>query len=173
MEAIGTVSVLTELLGLSIKVSGAAKSLVKSFLNAPKELVQLTIKLDHLHSRIEQLHNLGEELPASDSFMLLPPEHQTMLSTSLETNFQALQMIQSLCNSRSGKSQTVVTRLRWTMLDKKKASRILGKVAKAESELNTVLAILGVYDSPIFVSHCLGPLSLVPPIHPLFGFAVS
>jgi hypothetical protein len=121
MEAIGTTAALAQLLGLSIQVSKAAKGLVQSFLNAPKELVQLTIKLDLLDSHIKQLHSLGNELSASDLLMLLPPEHQKMLLKGLQTNFHTLQMIQSLCNSHLGKSQTVATRLRWAMLDKKKA----------------------------------------------------
>jgi hypothetical protein len=94
MEAIGTATALVELLGLSIKVSKAANSPVKSFFfNAPKELVQLTVKLNRLYSCIEQFHGLGDKLPASDSFMLLPPEHQEMLSASLQTKYEALRTI--------------------------------------------------------------------------------
>lgn len=143
MEAIGTTAALAQLLGLSIQVGEVAKNLVQSFLNAPKELVQLNTKLGILHSHIKQLHSLGNELSASALIMLFPPEHQTMLSTSLQTNLHMLHKIQSLCKSRTGKSQTITTRLRWAMLDKKKASRILGNVTKAESDLKTVLAIIG------------------------------
>ncbi|KAI0836756.1 hypothetical protein F5Y06DRAFT_273291 [Hypoxylon sp. FL0890] len=143
MEAIGTASALAELLGLSIKTSKAAKSLVQSFMNAPDELVRLAEKIDHLHLRIEQLHHLGEELPVSDSLVLLPPEHQTILSSGLQNNLDALQMVQSLCSARSGTSQTVRARLRWAALDKRRAEQILGKVATTESQLNSLLAILG------------------------------
>lgn len=143
MEVIGTASALAHLLELSIKASKAAKSLVQSFLNAPEELVQLATKLDHLRSRIEQLHRLEEELPVSNSLVLLPPEHQTILSSGLQTNLDALQAIRSLCYTRSGASQTVQARLRWATLDKKRTDQILGRVAKAESQLNTVLVILG------------------------------
>ncbi|KAI4865861.1 hypothetical protein F4820DRAFT_457939 [Hypoxylon rubiginosum] len=144
MEVIGTASALAHLLELSIKASKAAKSLVQSFLNAPEELVQLATKLDHLRSRIEQLHRLEEELPVSNSLVLLPPEHQTILSSGLQTNLDALQAIRSLCYTRSGASQTVQARLRWATLDKKRTDQILGRVAKAESQLNTVLVILGI-----------------------------
>jgi hypothetical protein len=145
MEAIGTAAAITQLLDLSIKVSKAAKSVGQSFLDAPGELDRLTLKLDLLHSRIEQLCDLSKGLPVSDSFLLLPLEHQTIISTNLQTNLQALQLIQSLCNHHSGKAKTVATRLRWAMLDKKRADRILENVTKAESQLNIVLAILGVY----------------------------
>jgi hypothetical protein len=151
MEPISTTAAVVQLLGLSIKVSKAAKSLGQSFLDAPKELVQLKVNLDLLHSRIEQLHDLSEGLPASDSTLLLPTEHHTMIATSLQTSFQALQKIQSLCNVRSGKSRTVTSRLQWAMVDKKKVDRIQKTVAKTETELNIVLAILGVYISLIFV----------------------
>ncbi|KAI1781525.1 hypothetical protein F4818DRAFT_399233 [Hypoxylon cercidicola] len=144
MEAIGTASALAHLLGLSIKTSKAAKSLVQSFLNAPEELVQLATKLDQLRSRIEQLHRLAEELPVSDSLVLLPPEHQTILSSGLQSNLEALQAIRSLCYTRSGTSQTVQARLRWATLDKKRTDQILGRVVKAESQLNIVLSILGI-----------------------------
>ncbi|KAJ2992322.1 hypothetical protein NUW58_g2205 [Xylaria curta] len=144
MEAIGTTAALTELLSLSIEVSKAAKSLVESFVNAPGELIQLATKLTHIQSRIEQLHLLSQELSAANSAVLLPSEHQTLLSAGLRTNFEALQTVQSLCNARLGKSETIGTRWRWAMLDKKKASRILENITKAESDLSVMLVILGV-----------------------------
>ncbi|KAI0433911.1 hypothetical protein F5Y09DRAFT_297835 [Xylaria sp. FL1042] len=144
MEAVGTAAALTELLSLSVKVSKAAKGLVGSFINAPEELVQLVTKLGHLQSRIEQLHGLSQDLNAADLAVLLTPEHQTVLSAGLQANFQALQIVQSLCNARSGKPQSVGARWRWAMFDKKKASRILENIAKAESDLSVMLAILGV-----------------------------
>ncbi|KAI1350763.1 hypothetical protein F5Y01DRAFT_284810 [Xylaria sp. FL0043] len=144
MEAVGTAAALTELLSLSIKVSKAAKGLVESFINAPEELIQLVAKLGHLQSRIEQLHGLSEDLSAANLAVLLTPELHTVLSAGLQTNFHALQTVESLCNARSGKPQTVGTRWRWAMFDKKKAARILEKIAKAESELSVMLAILGV-----------------------------
>ncbi|KAI1140197.1 hypothetical protein F5Y05DRAFT_377519 [Hypoxylon sp. FL0543] len=142
MEALGTAAAFAQLLGLSIKTSKAAKSLVQSFANAPDELTRLAEKLDHLHARIEQLHRLGEELPATGLLMLLPAEHQTILSSGLQTNFEALQLVQSLCSARSGTSQTVRVRLRWATLDKRRADQILGRVTTAESQLNIILAIL-------------------------------
>ncbi|RYC63527.1 hypothetical protein CHU98_g2689 [Xylaria longipes] len=144
MEAVGTAAAVTELLSLSIKVSKAAKGLVESFVNAPDELVQLATKLAHIQSRIEQLHLLNQELSAANSAVLLPSEHQTVLSAGLKTNLEALQAVQSLCNARLGKSETIRTRWRWAMLDKKKAGRILEKITKAESDLSVMLAILGV-----------------------------
>jgi hypothetical protein len=168
MEAIGTTAALAQLLGFSIQVSKAARSLVQSFLNAPKELVELTSKLDLLHSHIKQLHSLGNELSGSDLLTLLPPEYQTMLLMGIQTNFHMLQMIQSLCNSRLGKSQRIATRLRWATLDKKKAGRILGKVTKAESELNIVLAILGVPVLPSLFHFTLSPPIPLPSYPPPF-----
>ncbi|KAI1279287.1 hypothetical protein F5Y07DRAFT_396912 [Xylaria sp. FL0933] len=144
MEAVGTAAALTELLSLSIKVSKAAKGLVESFINAPEELIQLVAKLGQLQSRIEQLHGLSEDLSATNLAVLLTPELHTVLSAGLQTNFQALQTVESLCNARSSKPQTLGTRWRWAMFDKKKAARILENIAKAEAELSVLLAILGV-----------------------------
>lgn len=154
MEVVGGAAALAELLGVSVKVCKAAKSLVRSFLNAPEELLHLTSKLDRLYLSIKQLHSLGEELPESASFVLLPPEHQTTLSGTLQANFEAIQTIQDLCDSHSGKARTVEKRLRWATFDKKKAGRILRKVAKAESDLNTVLTILGLYKPLILIAPC-------------------
>ncbi|KAI3328843.1 hypothetical protein F4824DRAFT_516905 [Ustulina deusta] len=110
MEAFGTAAAVTELLSLSIKVSKAAKSLVESFANAPDELVQLATKLTHIQLRIQQLYMLDQELSVADSAVLLPSEHQTVLSTGLQTNLEALQAVQSLCNARLGNSETIGTR---------------------------------------------------------------
>ncbi|KAI0096329.1 hypothetical protein GGR51DRAFT_32419 [Nemania sp. FL0031] len=144
MEAIGTAAALTELLGLSIKVCKAAKSLVESFVHATNELVLLAAKLIHIQSRIEQLRLLGQDVGATNSVLLLPSEHQAVLSAGLQTNLDALQAVQSLCDARLGDAETNRTRLRWATLDKKKANRILEKIAKAESDLSIMLAILGV-----------------------------
>jgi hypothetical protein len=146
MDALSAAAAISELLSLSIKVSKAAKNFSQGFLNAPSELVELQSKLDRLQSRIEQLRDLGKRLPVSDSALLLPPEHQTLITTSLTSSLEALKSIGSLCDSHTGKSETVVTRLRWAVLDKKKAERVLGKVAMMEGELNSMLAILELYE---------------------------
>ncbi len=169
MEAVGTAAAVTELLSLSIKVSKAAKSLVESFANAPDELVHLATKLTHIQSRIEQLHKLDQELSVADSAVLLPSEHQTVLSTGLQTNLVALQAVQSLCNARLGNSETIGTRWRWAMLDKKKASRILEKITKAESDLSVMLTILGVYGSSLSLFIDPPLLSTIQPHSFLYG----
>lgn len=74
MEAIGATAAIADLLGLSIKASKAAKSLVQSIIHAPEELVELIAKLDRLHSRIRLLQNLSEVLSVSDSTILFPHE---------------------------------------------------------------------------------------------------
>lgn len=160
MEVLGTVAATADLIGLSIRASKAAKDVVKSFINAPSELVELETKLDRLRASIQQVHSLTEGLcPTSASSgllsntgLFLPPEHREILSQGLQTSLGALQKIKSLCDAKQavtggkkpGSREDVKRRIRWATLDKRKASRILKEVELAEAKLNHILTVLGV-----------------------------
>ncbi|KAI6090777.1 hypothetical protein F4821DRAFT_227843 [Hypoxylon rubiginosum] len=142
MEAIGATAAIADLLGLSIKASKAAKSLVQSIIHAPEELVELIAKLDRLHSRIRLLQNLSEVLSVSDSTILFPHEYNTLFSVGLQLNFETLEKIKSLWDPPTGTERHVRKRLRWAALDKKKAAHILQNIKEAESELGFMLNII-------------------------------
>lgn len=161
-------SATADLLGLTIKASKAAKSLVHSFLNAPAELVDLEAKLALLRSSLEQIQSLSEDLASTSApsrksashpspttdLLLLSSEHREMLSIGLKTSLEALQSIKSLVDTEEGGSgsgkrvtslRDVRHRTRWALLDRRKAARIVKDVALAQSELGPMLSVLSVY----------------------------
>lgn len=166
MEVLGAVAATTELLGLTIKASKAAKSLVHSFRNAPTELIDLEAKLSLLRSSLEQMQSLSEDLASTSTpprtsgshpttSILLPSQHREMLQIGLKTSLEALQRLKSLRDAGEGDNmelekrpaslRDVRHRTRWAVLDKRKAARILQDVALAQSEIDPMLSILSVY----------------------------
>ncbi|XXH03477.1 hypothetical protein Hte_009882 [Hypoxylon texense] len=142
MEAVGATAAIADLLGLSIKASKAAKSLVQSVIHAPEELVELMAKLDRLHSRIDLLQSLSKDLSVSDSTILFPPEYNTLFSVGLQLNYDTLKKIKSVLDPPTETERQIRKRLKWAALDKKRATHILRSIKEAESELGFMLNIL-------------------------------
>ncbi|KAI1385934.1 uncharacterized protein F4822DRAFT_432792 [Hypoxylon trugodes] len=80
MEIMGAAVTVAKLLGLSIKASKAAKGLIQSVIHAPAELVGLAAKLDRIHSCINLLQNIIQELSISDSKIFSPPNIRKLRS---------------------------------------------------------------------------------------------
>ncbi|KAL1872692.1 hypothetical protein Daus18300_004238 [Diaporthe australafricana] len=167
MEILGAVSASADLLALSIKASKAARGLAKSFLNAPTELVDLAEELERLRAKLEQTQGLCDDIATaptspsrSESFptadTLLPPRHRQALHIALQKSLEALQNIQSLCNTEHDEDihgnigkmpsslQGVRHRIRWATINKRKASRVLEDVKLAQGGVVDVLHILSI-----------------------------
>ncbi|KAI0383313.1 hypothetical protein F5Y04DRAFT_32608 [Hypomontagnella monticulosa] len=142
MEAVGATAAIAELLGLTIKASKAGNDLVQSAIHAPAELVELTKKLDRLHSRINSLQKLIKELSIPESAVFFPPEYKELFSIGLQMNYEALENIKSLSDPPTGTERHIRKRLRWAGLDKKRATRMLKNIKEAETELDLMLTIL-------------------------------
>jgi hypothetical protein len=144
MEVVGGVASIVELSTLSLKIAEASRNLVQSFRNAPTEVMQLNSKLERLHTIIKQIDLLLVELPETESQMLIPPEHHTLLASSLQRALASLTSIVSECDHQDGRPQNLRGRLRWATVGKKKAERFLQDARLAELELDVFLQILTV-----------------------------
>ncbi|KAI0152851.1 hypothetical protein GGR57DRAFT_469268 [Xylariaceae sp. FL1272] len=143
MEAVGLASAITELSGLTVRCSRAAKDLVQSAIHAPAELVDLTARLERLQCRIQMLQSLGKELSVSDTTDIFPPEYTALFSVGLQMNYNILINIQSVLDPPTEAERELRKRLKWATVDKRKVTRILADIKEAETELDLMLNILG------------------------------
>lgn len=155
MKAVGGTSAIADLAGLAIKTSVAAKHVVQSFVNAPKEVANLSCKCDRLRSLIEQIHSMSREMSAADATNLLLPGEPELLSFGLEQSFATLQRIFNLYSYRQqqergpggkpySKNTTTLfgSRLNWALLEKRKPASILQSAKTVEEELESFVTIL-------------------------------
>lgn len=75
MGAVGGASAIAALAELALKTSVAAKHVVQSFVNVPKEVVKpvAQVRTTAFRALIEQIHAMSREMSAADAANLLLP----------------------------------------------------------------------------------------------------
>jgi hypothetical protein len=135
ITAIGAAASITQLLLLRGKSARAAKKLWESFRDAPNELRQLADRLETLKCLIQQIEAAGCHLRAENMDHVLPTTHCATIMASLADQAAQLEQLKSLQEKRYGSS----SKLRWALLDKSTASRILKVITDTDQSLNTCL----------------------------------
>ncbi|KAK4663299.1 hypothetical protein QC763_607395 [Podospora pseudopauciseta] len=147
LEIVGAVAAIGQLLELCIKAGKTSTQLVKSFINAPAELRNLSAKLASLQMIIQQFQALGQDLLMTGVEDILPATHKDMLLSSLLGSERALKNLTTLHNT-AGQSSTpkpgcnFSRRLLWSLIDKKRSTMVIEELRKAEMVLDTVMLIL-------------------------------
>jgi len=139
---IGGAAAINELLGLSIKTSQTAWTVVRSFREAPVELQQLAQQLDLLRFRIKSIQNFGDELSDIDMDDLFPEAHRLLLEKNLTDQLKALEDLKSLQCGHG--SSSIRVRARWAAIDQRKAKSLRNKIDEFGVQLNDLLTILNV-----------------------------
>ncbi|KAL3298207.1 ankyrin unc44 [Colletotrichum asianum] len=143
MEALGAAAAIAQFVELSLKAGKLAHSVVSSFQHAPAEITELSLKLQSLHGLLIQVAALSDELPETQTQPpLLPKHHLRMFSMGMENISDSLMRLESIITVSAGSSHGVRDRLRWAMLDKKKAQTILRDAQMVNDELSIMLQIL-------------------------------
>lgn len=143
---IGATAALAQLIELCIKSGNQAHRLVKSFINAPKELAQLSKKLDHLRLLLQHVQDLHKDLADAQAEYLLPDAHKDLIHGCLQVNVVALENLQALQNAQNPttNSSNVKNSLRWAAIDKRKSHAIIEELKASETSLDVILSLLSV-----------------------------
>ncbi|KAK4183375.1 hypothetical protein QBC35DRAFT_114714 [Podospora australis] len=109
-------------------------------------------KLARLRVIIEQFQTLCRDLSDADAEGILPAVHQDLLVSKLVASEMALDKLKTLhvrntagtSSSTSNVAHDFRRRLRWSFIDNKEAKRAMEELKGAETDLSTVIGILGV-----------------------------
>ncbi|KAK1855977.1 ankyrin unc44 [Colletotrichum chrysophilum] len=143
MEALGAAAAIAQFVELSFKTGKLAHSVVSSFQHAPAEITKLRLKLQSLHDLLLQVAALCDELPETQAQLtLLPEHHMRMFAMGMESISDSLMRLEGIITVSAGASHGVRNRLRWAMLDKRKAQSILQDAQMVNDELSIMLQIL-------------------------------
>lgn len=145
-EVIGATAALAQLIQLCIKSGNQAHRLVESFINAPKELAQLSRKLDQLRLLLQHIQDLHRDLTNAHAEYLLPDTHKDLIHGCLEVNVVALENLQTLQNAQKPTSNysNVKNSFRWAAIEKRKSHAIIEELKGSETSLDVVLSLLSV-----------------------------
>ncbi|KAH6974280.1 hypothetical protein BKA56DRAFT_554399 [Ilyonectria sp. MPI-CAGE-AT-0026] len=145
-EVIGATAALAQLIQLCIKSGNQAHRLVQSYIKAPKELAQLSKKLDHLRLLLQHIQDLYKDLADAQAEYLLPDAHKDLIYGCLQVNVVALENLQALQNAQNPttNSSNVKNSLRWAAVDKRKSHAIIEELKGSETSLDVILSLLSV-----------------------------
>ncbi|KAM0436679.1 hypothetical protein ACHAPT_002388 [Fusarium lateritium] len=142
LEIVGATAAIAQLLKFAIDIGDQARQLVQSFAHAPKELAELSAKIDRLGLLLHHANELDKDLASADASDLIPAAHNNLLYSCLGVSLAALEKVQMLHDD--GKQSHAVQRLRWAAVDNRKAQKVLKDVKESEVALDTVMSILSV-----------------------------
>lgn len=142
LEIVGATAAIAQLLKLTIDIGDQARQLVQSFVHAPKELAELSAKIDRLGLLLHHANELDKDLANADASDLIPDAHNSLLYSCLGVSLAALEKVRMLHGD--GGQSSAPHRLRWAAIDKRKAQKVLKDVTESQAALDTVLSILGV-----------------------------
>ncbi|KAM6540144.1 hypothetical protein FALCPG4_001882 [Fusarium falciforme] len=142
LEIVGATAAIAQLLKLAIDIGDQARQLLQSFVHAPKELAELSAKIDRLGVLLYHANELDKDLTNANASDLIPDTHNRLLYSCLGVSLAALEKVRMLHGDRDQSSAP--HRLRWAVIDKKKAQKVLKDVTASEAALGTVLSILSV-----------------------------
>jgi hypothetical protein len=138
ITGIGAAASIVQLLALCAKSAKAAKELWESYTDAPEELRQLAGKMEFLKFLLQQIEAFGGHLATENLDHLLPAVHRTIIMAALEGRAAQLERLRSLQRDH----HTFRSRMRWAVLDKSKAGKVLKAVTDLEHGLSTCLVIV-------------------------------
>ncbi|RSL45605.1 hypothetical protein CEP53_010701 [Fusarium sp. AF-6] len=142
LEIVGATAGIAQLLKLAVDLGYQARQLAQSFVNAPKELAELSAKIDRLRLLLHHANKLDQDLANANASDLIPDAHNSLLYSCLGVSLAALEKVRML-HGDGGQSWTL-KRLRWAAIDKRKAQKVIKDVIESEAALDTVLSILSV-----------------------------
>ncbi|RSL64470.1 hypothetical protein CEP54_004727 [Fusarium duplospermum] len=142
LEIVGATAAIGQLLKLAIDIGNEARKLAQSFVNAPKELAELSAKIDRLGLLLHHANELDKDLASANASDLIPDAHNSLLYSCLGVSLAALEKVRMLHGD--GGQSSASHRLRWAAIDKRKAQKVLKDVTESEAALDTVLSILSV-----------------------------
>ncbi|EEU39718.1 uncharacterized protein NECHADRAFT_100260 [Fusarium vanettenii 77-13-4] len=142
LEIVGATAAIAQLLKLAVDIGDQARQLVQSFVHAPKELAELSAKIDRLGLLLHHANELDKDLANADAGDLIPDAHNSLLYSCLGVSLAALEKVRTLHGD--GGQSSATHRLRWAAIDKRKAQKVLKDVKESEAALDTVLSILSV-----------------------------
>lgn len=143
MEAVGAAAAIAQLVGLSLTAGKIVRRAVSSFRHTPTEIMELDRKLQSFHTLVMQVASLWDELPETQTSVPLLSDHQIgTFSMSMQNISNALNRIKSINEASTEAPYDVCDRLRWAVLDKKKAQSLLRNAQAADCELGVILQVL-------------------------------
>ncbi|RTE74334.1 hypothetical protein BHE90_011218 [Fusarium euwallaceae] len=142
LEIVGATAAIAQLLKLAIDIGDQARQLVQSFVQAPKELTELSAKIDRLGLLLHHANELDKDLANANASDLIPDAHNSLLYSCLGVSLAALEKVRMLHGD--GGQSSASHRLRWAAIDKRRAQKVLKDVKESEAALDTVLGILSV-----------------------------
>lgn len=142
MEVVGAAAAISQLLTQAMASARLAHEVYDSFQNAPVQLDQIGKKFDMIRAQLEQMREFGRELSGADMDHLFPEDHRVVILAALERSIAPMNELRSL-KASSHQSPSMMTRLSWATVDKRRAKNIVHEVSVAKSMLDDALQILG------------------------------